>query len=198
VIEIPLQSHRYVPTNGVASIILCRQDNHEQGVRDAARNGVLEIQDGVVETEKKRSETIPIISNTGADDFDSRDTTKETSVEIVNEAADDTSSTTGSSSVKQLHETTDLWSLNPEGHYATVDTVPDDSISRTNTSNSSEGMLLDKLFGKATPASVDDGTASADLLVEVGHAISVLITSPQSTITWLIDISYGTWQQPCY
>jgi hypothetical protein len=192
-----LQSHRYVPTNGVASIILCRQDNHEQEVHDAARNGVLEIQDSVVETEKKRSETIPIISNTLADDFDSRDTAKETSVEIVNEAADDTSPTTGSPSVKQLHETTDLWSLNPEGHYATVDTVPDDSISRTNTSNSSEEMLLDKLFGKATPASADDGTASADFLVEVGHAISVLITSPHETITWLIDISYGTWQQPC-
>ncbi len=195
-----MQSHRYVPTNGVASIILCGQATHEQGVYDAARNGVLEIQDSVVETEKKRSETIPIISNTGADDFDSRDTAKETSVEIlkiVNEAVDDTSSTTGSSSVKQLHETTDLWSLNPEGHYATVATVPDDSISRTNTSNSSEVMLLGKLFGKATPASDDDGTASADFLVEVGHAISVLITSPQSTITWLIDISYGTWQQPC-
>jgi len=40
-------------------------------------------------------------------------------------------------------------------------------------------MFLDKLFGKATPASADDGTASADFLVEVGHAISVLITSPQ-------------------
>ncbi len=195
-----MQSHRYVPTNSVVSIILCRQDNHEQEVHDAARKGVLETHDSVVETEKKRSETIPIISNTGADDFDSRDTAKETSVEIlkiVNEAVDDTSSTTGSSSVKQLHETTDLWSLNPEGHYATVDTVPDDSISRTNTSNSSEGMLLDKLFGKATPASADDGTASADFLVEVGHAISVLITSPQSTITWLIDTSYGIWQQPC-
>ncbi len=56
------------------------------------------------------------IWNTGADDFDSRDTAKETNVEIlkiVNEAVDDTTSTTGSSSVKQLHETTDLWSLNP-------------------------------------------------------------------------------------
>jgi hypothetical protein len=183
-----LQSHRYVPTNGVTSIILCGQDNHEQGVHNAARNGVLEIHDSVGETEKKRSETMPIISNTGADDFDSRDTAKETSVEIlkiVNEAVD-TSSTTGSSSVKQLHETTDL-----------LDTVPDDSISRTNISNSSEGMLLDKLFGKATPASADDVTASADFLVEVGHAITVLITSPQPTITWLIDISYGTWQQPC-
>jgi len=45
------------------------------------------------------------------------------------------------------------------------------------------GMSLGKLFGKATPASVDDGTASIDFLVEVGHAILVLITSPQSTIT---------------
>ncbi len=54
--------------------------------------------------------------NTRADDFDSRDTAKETSVEIlkiVNEVVDDTSSTTGSLSVKQLHETIDLWSLNP-------------------------------------------------------------------------------------
>jgi hypothetical protein len=101
----------------------------------------------------------------------------------VNEAVDDTSSTTGSSSVKQLHETINLWSLNPQGHYATIDTVPDDIISRTNTSKSSEGMSLGKLLGKATPASADDGTASADFLVEVGHAISVLITSPQSTIT---------------
>jgi hypothetical protein len=101
----------------------------------------------------------------------------------VNEAVDDTSSTTGSLSVKQLHETTDLWSLNPQGHYATGDTVPDDIISRTNTSKSSEGMSLGKLFGKATPASADDGTASVDFLVEVGHAIPVLITSPQSTIT---------------
>jgi hypothetical protein len=115
----------------------------------------------------------------------------------VNEAIDNTSSTTGSSSVKQLHETTDLWSLNPQGHYATVDTVPNDIISRTDTSKSSEGMSLGKLFGKATPASADDGTASTDFLVEVGHAVSVLITSPQSTITWLIDINYGTWQQPC-
>jgi len=115
----------------------------------------------------------------------------------VNEAVDDTSSTTVSSSVKQLHETTNLWSLNPQGHYATVDIVPDDIISRTDTSKSSEGMSLGKLFGKATPASVDDGTALADFLVEVGHAISVLITSLQSTMTWLIDISYGTWQQPC-
>jgi len=115
----------------------------------------------------------------------------------VNEAVDDTSSTTRSSSVKQLHETTDLWSLNPQGHYATIDTVPDDIISRIDTSKSSEGMSLGKLFGKATLASTDDGTVSVDFLVEVGHAISVLITSPQSTITWLIDISYGTWQQPC-
>jgi hypothetical protein len=114
----------------------------------------------------------------------------------VNEVVDDTSSTTVSSSVKQLHETTDLWSLNPQGHYATVNTVPDDIISKTNTSKSNEGMSLGKLFGKATPASADDGIASADFLVEVGHAISVLITSLQSTITWLIDISYGTWQQP--
>ncbi len=112
----------------------------------------------------------------------------------MNEEVDDTSSTTGSSSVKQLHETTDLWSLNPQGHYATVDTAPYDIISRIDTSKSSEGMSLGKLFGKATPASVDDGTASANFLVEVGHAISVLITSPQSTITWLIDISVGTWQ----
>jgi hypothetical protein len=111
----------------------------------------------------------------------------------VNEAIDDTSPTTGSSSVKQLHETTDLWSLNPQGHYATGDTVPGDSISRTDTSKSSEGMSLGKLFGKATPASTDDGTASADFLVEVGHAISVPITSPRETITWFIDISYGTW-----
>jgi hypothetical protein len=136
----------------------------------------------------------------GADDFDSRDTTKETSVEIlkiVNEAIDDTSSTTRSSSVKQLHETIDLWSLNPQGHYATGDTIPSDSISRTDTSKSSEGMSLGKLFGKATLASTDDGTTSAGFLVEVGHAISVLITSPHETITWLIDISYGTWQQPC-
>ncbi len=101
----------------------------------------------------------------------------------MNEAVDDTSSTTGSSSVKQLHETTDLWSLNPQGHYATIDTVPDDIISRTDTSKSSEEMSLGKLFRKATPASADDGTASADFLVEVGHAILVLITSPQSTIT---------------
>jgi hypothetical protein len=115
----------------------------------------------------------------------------------VNEAVDDTSSTTGSLSVKQLHETTDLWSLNPQGHYAIGDTIPGDSISRTDTSKSSEGMSLGKLFGKATPASADDGTASADFLVEVGHAISMLITSPHETITWLIDISYGTWQQPC-
>jgi hypothetical protein len=115
----------------------------------------------------------------------------------VNEAVDDTSSTTGSSSVKQLHETTDLWSLNPQGHYATGDTVPGDSISKTDTSKSSEGMSLGKMFGMATPASVNDGTVSADFLVEVGHAISVLITSPRETITWLIDISYGTWQQPC-
>ncbi|CAK9277522.1 unnamed protein product [Sphagnum jensenii] len=109
-------------------------------------------------------------------------------LKIVNEAGYDTSSTTGSSSVKQLHETTDLWSLNPQGHYATVDTVPDDIISRTDTSKGSEGMSLGKLFGKATLASADDGTAddgtaSADFLVKVGHAISVLITSPQSTIT---------------
>jgi hypothetical protein len=101
----------------------------------------------------------------------------------VNEAVDDTSSTTGSLSVKQLHETTDLWSLNPQGHYATGDTILDDIISRTDTSKSSEGMSLGKLFGKATPASADDGTASTDFLDEVGHAISVLITSPQSTIT---------------
>jgi hypothetical protein len=124
--------------------------------------------------------------NTRADDFDSRDTAKETSVEIlkiVNEVVDDTSSTTGSLSVKQLNETTDLWSLNPQGHYATGDTVPDDIISRTDTSKSSEGMSLGKLFGKATLASADDGIASADFLVEVGHAILVLITSPQSTIT---------------
>jgi hypothetical protein len=124
--------------------------------------------------------------NTRADDFDSRDTAKETSVEIlkiVNEAVDDTSSTTGSLSVKQLNETTDLWSLNPQGHYATGDTVPDDIISKTDTSKSSEGMSLGKLFGKATLASADDGIASADFLVEVGHAILVLITSPQSTIT---------------
>jgi hypothetical protein len=115
----------------------------------------------------------------------------------VNEAIDDTSSTTGSLSVKQLHETTDLWSLNPQGHYATGDTVPGDNISKADTSKSSEGMSLGKLFGKPTPASVDDGIASTDFLVEVGHAISVLITSPHETITWLIDISYGTWQQPC-
>ncbi len=116
----------------------------------------------------------------------------------MNEVVDDTSSTTGSSSVRQLHETIDLWSLNPHGHYATGDTVPGDSISRTNTSKSSEGMPLGKLFGKATPTSAYDGSASADFLVEVGHdAISVLITSPQSTITWLINIRYGTWQQPC-
>ncbi len=115
----------------------------------------------------------------------------------MNEAVDDTSSTTGSSSVKQLHETIDLWSLNPQGHYATGDTIPNDSISRTYNSKNSEGMSLGKLFGKVTPVSANDGTASADFLVEVGHAISVLITSPQSTITWLIDISYGTWQQPC-
>jgi len=124
--------------------------------------------------------------NTRADDFDSRDTAKETSVEIlkiVNEVVDDTSSTTGSLSVKQLNETTDLWSLNPQGHYATGDTVPDDIISRTDTSKSSEGMSLGKLFGKATLASADDGIVSADFLVEVGHAILVLITSPQSTIT---------------
>jgi hypothetical protein len=124
--------------------------------------------------------------NTRADDFDSRDTAKETCVEIlkiVNEVVDDTSSTTGSLSVKQLNETTDLWSLNPQGHYATGDTVPDDIISRTDTSKSSEGMSLGKLFGKATLASADDGIASADFLVEVGHAILVLITSPQSTIT---------------
>ncbi len=44
-------------------------------------------------------------------------------------------------------------------------------------------MSLGKLFGKATPGSTDDETASTDFLVEVGHAISVLITSPQSTIT---------------
>jgi hypothetical protein len=75
----------------------------------------------------------------------------------VNEAVDDTSSTTRSSSVKQLHETTDLWSLNPYGHYATVDTIPNDIISRIDTSKSSEGMSLGKLFGKATPASADDG-----------------------------------------
>ncbi len=104
-------------------------------------------------------------------------------LKIVNEAVDDTSSTTGSLSVKQLHETTDLWSLNPQGHYATGDTVLDDIISRTDTNKSSEGMSLSKLFGKATPASADDGTASTDFLDEVGHAISVLITSPQSTIT---------------
>ncbi len=85
----------------------------------------------------------------------------------MNEAVDDTSSTTGSSSVKQLHETTDLWSLNPQGHYATGDTVPDESISRTDTNKSSEGMSLGKLFGKATPASADDGTALTDFLVEV-------------------------------
>ncbi len=101
----------------------------------------------------------------------------------MNEAIDDTSSTTGSSSVKQWHETIDLWSLNPHGHYATVDTVPDDIISKTDTNKSSEGMSFGKLFGKATPASADDGTASVDFLVEVSHAISVLITSPQSTIT---------------
>ncbi len=70
----------------------------------------------------------------------------------MNEAIDDTSSTTGSSSVKQLHETTNLWSLNPQGHYATCDRVPGDSISRTYTSKNSEGMSLGKLFGKATPA----------------------------------------------
>jgi hypothetical protein len=115
----------------------------------------------------------------------------------VNAAVDDTSSTTGNLSVKQLHETTDLWSLNPQGHYATGDTIPGDNISRTDTSKSSEGMSLGKLFGKATPASTDDGIASAYFLVKVGHAISVLITSPHETITWLIDISYGTWQQPC-
>jgi hypothetical protein len=115
----------------------------------------------------------------------------------VNEAIDDTSSTTGSLSVKQLHETTDLWSLNPQGHYAIGDTVPGDSISRTDTNKSSEGMSLGKLFGKATPIFANDGTASADFLVEVGHAILVLITSPHETITWFIDISYGTWQQPC-
>ncbi len=118
-------------------------------------------------------------------------------LKIMNEAVDDTSSTTRSLSVKQLHETTDLWSLNPQGHYATGDTVPGDSISKTDTSKSSEGMSLGKLFGKPTPASADDGTASTDFLVEVGHAISMLITSPHETITWLIDISYGTWQQPC-
>jgi len=101
----------------------------------------------------------------------------------VNEAGYDSSSTTGSSSVKQLHETTDLWSLNPQGHYATVDTILDDIISRTNISKSSEGMSFGKLFGKATPASANDGIASANFLVEVGHAILVLITSPQSTIT---------------
>jgi len=101
----------------------------------------------------------------------------------VNEAGYDTSSTAGSSNVKQLHETTYLWSLNPQGHYATVDTIPDDIISRTDTSKSSEGMSLGKLFGKATLASADDGTTSADFLVEVGHVISVLITSLQSTIT---------------
>ncbi len=101
----------------------------------------------------------------------------------MNEAVDDTSSTTGSLSVKQLHETIDLWSLNPQGHYATGDIVLDDIISRTDTSKSSEGMSLGKLFGKATPASANDGTASAYFLVEVGHAIPVLITSPQSTIT---------------
>jgi hypothetical protein len=101
----------------------------------------------------------------------------------VNEAVDDTSSTTGSLSVKRLHETIDLWSFNPQGHYATGDTVPDDIISRIDTSKSIEGMSLVKLFGKATPTFADDGTASVDFLVEVGHAISVLITSPQSTIT---------------
>ncbi len=85
--------------------------------------------------------------------------------------------------MKQLHETTNLWSLNPQGHYATVDTVPNDIISRTDISKSSEGMSLGKLFGKATSASADDGTTSLDFLVEVGHAISVLITSLQSTIT---------------
>ncbi len=76
----------------------------------------------------------------------------------MNEAIDDTSSTTGSSTVKQLHETIDLWSLNPQGHYAIVNTVPDDIISRTITNKSSEGMSLGKLFGKATLASADDGT----------------------------------------
>jgi len=101
----------------------------------------------------------------------------------VNEAVHDTSSTTGSLSVKQLHETTNLWSLNPQGHYATGDTIPDDIISRTDTNKSSEGMSLGKLFGKATLASANDGTALADFLVEVGHAIPVPITSPQSTIT---------------
>ncbi len=85
----------------------------------------------------------------------------------MNETIDDTSSTTGSSSVKQLHETTDLWSLNPHGHYATGDTIPAESISKIDTSKSSEGMSLGKLFGKATPASADDGTASTDFLVEV-------------------------------
>jgi hypothetical protein len=64
--------------------------------------------------------------------------------------------------VKQLHETIDLWSLNPQGHYATGDTVPGDSISRTDTNKSSEGMSFGKLFGKATPTSTDDGTASAE------------------------------------
>jgi hypothetical protein len=44
-------------------------------------------------------------------------------------------------------------------------------------------MSLGKLFGKATPAFANDGIASADFLVEVNHAISVLIISPQSTIT---------------
>ncbi len=68
--------------------------------------------------------------------------------------------------------------MNPQGHYATVDTVPNVIISRTDTSKSSEGMSLGKLFGKVTPTFADDGTASADFLVEVGHAISVLITSP--------------------
>jgi hypothetical protein len=45
------------------------------------------------------------------------------------------------------------------------------------------GCHLVSCLEKATPASADDGTASADFLVEVGHAILVLITSPQSTIT---------------
>ncbi len=59
------------------------------------------------------------------------------------------------------------WNLNPQGHYATGDTVPDESISRTDTSKRSEGMSLGKLFGKVTPASTDDGIALADFLVEV-------------------------------
>jgi hypothetical protein len=127
----------------------------------------------MVETEKKISETMPVVSSTEANDYDSRATSKGISGEILattNEEEGDTSSPGGSLSAKHLQETADSWSFDVEDHN---DRVPDDSTLSTDTIHSGEGTLLDKLFGKATPGFINDDAAPPDfLVVEPSTAVS--------------------------